>query len=725
MPNNFFTRAALAGVVAGLLVLPAGTSAITLPNLAGCDNLDPAVCMQPFPNDDFTIPDSSTATGRRVDFNLLAMPQNVAGRPIDPTDWNRADGFSPGAEMVTKVPGMDNPQAFAKTDPVPITDLAQTYRKDAPIVVIDAATGKRQLIWAELDSNAHTDKDRNLIIRVGKNLLEGHRYIVALRWMRDTDGKLIRPGALFRAFRDGSPTPTSADESRRLHFEDIFKTLAAAGIKRDDLYLAWDFTVASEESNIGSMLKIRNDAFAQLGDYNLGDQQVRGRAPDYSLTTVSDKLCAAGIPLDQIPPGFFRCGKSVNAKIVRDIRGTMRVPCYLSTPGCFPLHSQFVRTPNGTPIQTAGNTMEVEFECRIPATAIAGGVAHPTRISLYGHGLFGSYEEVRQGQLQAFGVEHNITFCATDWAGMATDDVPNAVTALTDLSNFNTLVDRTQQGFLNQLMLGRLMLHPDGLAANPAFQLNGKRLLDTSHLYYDGNSQGGIFGGSLTAIAPDFTRATLGVPGMNYSTLLSRSSDFGQGEKVDLSKLASGDLPIEYAYLLYQAYPSQLQRPFLFSLMQMMWDHADPNGYAQHMTSDPPPDTPQHRVELMPAVGDHQVANVSASVEARTIGAHYLYKGELAPGRYAEKDPFYGLTPFAHLPGHGSAIVFWDSGSPVAPTTNTPPHAGQDPHEHPRNTPANRLMKSSFLNPHSKVVDACHHGPCYANGYQPKAKRRR
>ena len=33
-------------------------------------------------------------------------------------------------------------------------------------------------------------------------------------------------------------------------------------------------------------------------------------------------------------------------------------------------------------------------------------------------------------------------------------------------------------------------------------------------------------GGALTALAPDLDRAVLGVPGMNYSTLLRRSVDF-------------------------------------------------------------------------------------------------------------------------------------------------------------------------------------------------------
>ena len=51
-------------------------------------------------------------------------------------------------------------------------------------------------------------------------------------------------------------------------------------------------------------------------------------------------------------------------------------------------------------------------------------------------------------------------------------------------------------------------------------------MLDTRRLFYDGNSQGGILSGGLTALTPDFQRAVHGVPGMNYSTLLRRSVDF-------------------------------------------------------------------------------------------------------------------------------------------------------------------------------------------------------
>src|SRR6476619_1416862 len=74
-----------------------------LPNPTGCDSIDASACMLPFPNDLYTKADPSTRTGRRIDFNVLAMPRNQAEKPIDPTDWNRADGFSPGSDIVTEI----------------------------------------------------------------------------------------------------------------------------------------------------------------------------------------------------------------------------------------------------------------------------------------------------------------------------------------------------------------------------------------------------------------------------------------------------------------------------------------------------------------------------------------------------------------------------------------------------------------------------------------------
>src|SRR5688572_15558238 len=142
---------------------------------------------------------------------------------------------------------------------------------------------------------------------------------------------------------------------------------------------------------------------------------------------------------------------------------------------------------------------------------------------------------------------------------MATEDVPNIGVILHDMSQFPSLPDRAQQGFLNFLFLGRLLKHPQGFVADAAFRnAAGQPVHDPSALFYDGNSQGGIMGGALMAVAQDVERGVLGVPAMNYSTLLDRSIDFAT-----------------YEQFFNQAYPSELDRQVIFNLIQMLWDRGE------------------------------------------------------------------------------------------------------------------------------------------------------
>jgi hypothetical protein len=420
------------------------------------------------------------------------------------------------------------------------------------------------------------------------------------------------------------------------------------------------------------------------------------------------------------------------------VTGYFQVPCYISTPQCQPGGGFVYKPGTNDPIQIPGNTYTARFVCNVPEVALS----MPGTASLYGHGLFGSTGEMGQDQLLRFGSEHDFVFCGTTWAGMGCElddppsdqngfqnmlddieasggppdtncDIPNVVTAISDLSRFNTMVDRVQEGMLAFLYLGRLMAHPQGLVSDPAFQnAQGQPVIKTGRTVYDGNSQGGIIGGSLAAVMVDGDRASIGVPGMNYSTLLTRSTDFGTGQPP-----TGGEL--EYAWPLYTSYPNESERQLNFALMQMLWDRAEPDGYAQHMTRDPYPNTPAHQIMLHVALGDHQVAPVSADVEARTIGAKLLRRPAEDPGRSADRTPHYGIPAFGRLPARGSALVIWDSGEPVNPTTNTAPQAGQDPHEFPRRTPAARAMKSAFLSLDSQVIDTCGGAPCRTSSYKP------
>jgi hypothetical protein len=659
----------IGAVVAAFAMLPAGAA-------FACDPLDPAICLYPWPNDHFTSADSSSPTGRRLALRDEWMPRNRLGKPVSSAPYNYSDGFSPGNMIVTKVPGLDTPEAFARTGAVPITDIERSFDANQPVVVINARTLERQLIWSELDANPADPRAVTLIIRPAVNFDEGERYIVALRNLRDARGRRIEAQPAFRALRDRRPYPEV--EARRQHFEQLFTALKGAGIARKELHLAWDFTVASREGLSGRALRIRNQAFAELGDDDLSDLDAEGSEPRFTPNP--------DLP-DDVPDEAELDGRRDLGDSIR-ISGHVRVPCFLNAPGC-PPGSAFALGADGMPQRIPGNTTLANVVCVLPKSHAA-----PLRPALYGHGLLGGAGEVTGGNVRAMANEHGFVFCATDWTGMSTLDVPNVLTLLQDLSGFPTLADRAQQGFVNFMYVGRWMLKRDW----------GEVKVDQSRLFYDGNSQGGIMGGALTALAPDFERAVLGVPGMNYSTLLRRSVDFdlyAQGE------IEGADTPLG----LYDSYPNEVERPLLLSLIQLLWDRAEANGYAHHITSDPLPDTPAHEVLMHVAFGDHQVANVTAEVEARTIGASVRWPA-LAPGRHTDVNPYFGIPHLDAFPFGGSAMVLWDTGIPAPPITNTPPREGTDPHGAPRASPMARRQKSEFLRVGGNVIDVCDGAPC-------------
>ena len=674
---------------------------IDLSRAADCDFIGQqqgSLCLLPFPDDYYTTPDPSTATGRRIDFHAAAMPANAGGTPIDPAPYLRNDGFSPGQGIVLKVPGLDTATAQQQTGAAPLNHLGRYSEPDAPVAVIDAATGQRQPIWVEIDSNASTPAATALEIHPAVNFASGHRYIVALRNLKDGAGQPIAAPEGFRYYRDQLPSNDGPINAQRSRFESIFTTLRSAGIRRSNLYLAWDFTVASDENIAARELHIRNDALASLGDSTPGNGSMDGTAPDFQVTQVDDFT-----PAD-------------DPEIARRVRGTYTVPCYLQ-PDCDPGGS-FQLGGDGLPSRNTGNDWTANFDCIIPRTAIDGPTPAPVRPAIYGHGLFGSASEVFNADIQQeLANTYGFILCATDEIGMSGGDVGNTVSILNDLSKFPQLADRLQQGLLNEIFLGRLMAMPSGFASDGAFHVDGSTssdsVIDDTELYYQGSSQGGIMGGALTAVDPDYTRAVLNVPAMNYSVLLPRSVDYD-----------------EFAVFLNTAYTDELSRPLILSLIQMLWDRGEPNGYANRMTSNPLPGTPAHKVLMNVALGDHQVTNFQSDVEARTIGAS-THTPILDQGRWPDYDILWNVPAITTYPFDGSAVVYGDIGPvrpnpspppdqigvPPPPLTNTPNRDGEDPHGAPRGAPLALQLISDFLRPNGAVTNPCGASACHAGGY--------
>ncbi len=669
-----------AALLAVVLAAPASAAA-PKPSRA-CDFLDRSVCLQPWPNDHFR-------KGGRIAIKPKAMPADRNGNRIAPAAWSRNDGFSPGQTIVTRVRGLDNNRAFRRTNPVQLEDLSRYTARKAPILVINARTGKRHPIWAELDPNPARRRDVNLQIRPAVNWEEGTRYIVALRRLRGADGDILRAGAAFRLYRDRRVTDSRLIERRRPHMNSIFRSLRKAGVRRKSLYLAWDFTVATERNLTERVLHMRDDAFALLGDTNLADGVVQGSAPSFTVTSTEP---VAGEP-------------GVAARIT----GTFQVPCYLDSAGCEPGGGfEFESRRSNIPVRADGNFRTAPFFCNVPAAANPGNRALNVQ---YGHGLLGSGHQVfEESDIQRMAERHNAMYCATDWTGMDTLGIPFAVEVLNNLSLFPKFADRLQQGLVDQLYLGRLMLHPQGFASNAAFQQGGQPIFDSSKLLYDSNSQGGIMGGALVAIDPHFQNAVLGVPAINYSVLLRRSIDFDT-----------------YAAIMYRRYPNERERPLVLGLMQMLWDRGEGNGYAHHIVGDALPGTPDHNVLLHVAVGDHQVTPIQADVMARTIGAR-VRQPAIDEGRSLEDRPLFDIPAIGGFPFTGdAAMVYFDTG-PVrteggatvgtgpAPLIEVPNRSGADPHGRPRKDPAAQNQKVEFML-NGRVIEVCGGAPCYVDGY--------
>jgi hypothetical protein len=523
--------------------------------------------------------------------------------------------------------------------------------------------------------------------------------------------------------------------------ESLLSTLQSHGIPKSNLYMAWDFTVASEHSLAGRALAVRDDALHQLGDDTPGDSTMDGSAPTFHITSVQDA------PDPDVP-----------ANALRLIDGELtNVPCYLNNGNCHPggtfnfkSNGDVNATRTGTADDPDMGTTGVRFECVIPNSALTGGGApvNPTQSGIFGHGLLGDFTQV-DDMIRFTPSEANISntsWCATNWAGFSSDDIGNVIGVLADVSKFPQLSDRMIQGFVNMIYLGRAMTMSGGFDTDAAFQLDPDGVggnppvpvLETGpgKLNWEGISQGAIMGGALTALEPDLTQSVLDVTGMNYSTLLRRSSDSGQY----LDTPGAG---------LWAHYPSLQQRPLLLSLMQLLWDRGEANGYAEHMTDDPLPNTPAHNVLLQMAYGDHQVSNLAGEVEARTIGAQ-VHTPELDSGRHWATDPLFGLPAIGSYPYSGSAaMVYYDggplnfpgtSGTPAqtctdensatvhgtapAPLVELPPNPvsvfGCDPHQYPRRSVDGVTHAASWLSP-SASIDQCETSgtprPCYSNGY--------
>ncbi len=623
---------------------------VVLPNPAtveGCDPIDPSVCMAPFPNDYLTRPDASTPTGLRLDFKAERMPVNKDGKPAWNEAFNRNDGFSPLNNIVTRLPGLDTPEAFRANGIASQLDIGAYSEPDQRVLLLDTVTGQRVPIWAEIDMipgtpNPHNNNavqgsvdDRMLTIHPATPLEPGRRYVVVLRNLTDASGEPIPVSEVFGLIRDGVETANPQVEQRRSQLARVFEATDAAGVDRSSLNLAWDFTVASQRNLTERAVVMRDDAFAQLGDSNLANGSIEGVAPEIkNVSQTNYGPCGS-----EAAPFATNCSGSQQRYALKKVTGTITVPCYLKAPGArnnpgladVPCASgsemnyepgsdlpQQMTDSEGDPV-----TWDAPFTCTIPRAAPnSPNLATGRKAVVFGHGLLG--DNANTEALGRYPAGLTAVSCGTDWIGLSNSDLTQFLAQMIllqgDLSAFPALPDRMQQGFLNTLYLARALAHEDGFASLPEFQKDGEPVFDVNQadpaadMGYYGGSLGGIGGAATTALAPDWERAGLGVPGVGFTTMLSRSTQF------------NAFLPF-----IYSSYPNGLERQLGIAMLQVLWDRGEPAAYTQSIT-DGSLGTPPHKVLIQESFGDYQVANITTQTLARAVGAT-LRAPALTPGR--------------------------------------------------------------------------------------------
>jgi hypothetical protein len=662
-----------------------------------CEILNQAECLFPFPSSRY-LEKAKTKTGWRVALPQEAMPlvsvKTVVNfflgvrSPLDPTPFNQHDGFSPTAQVLMHFPGgadlaLSN---AAILRPATRTFDLRSLESDSPTVLIDAQTGERILHFVENDAGATGAflPKQATILRPGRSLEPGRRYIVAVRDLVHADGSPVEAEPVFAALRDGRPSTIPAVIERQKDFEDVFKRLKRAGVAREDLILAFDFVVSSDEQLTGEMVSMRDQGFDWLR------RNDGGRFSVDSVEVLNPSCGAGGNPTWKL------------------VEGTFEVPLFLDSDNyADPGTLGFLQVDDrGRPFSTT--TARAPYGIAIPCRVLDG----PLPPLVFGHGLFGTGAGTIEDVADA-GLDLPYVVGGTNWSGLSSSELPflpgsiDEVPAFLeqtfigqvflDFDDFPAMADRLRQGQLSTLLLAR-MLATGAFNSHPEFQTpSGAGFIDPGDTFYFGISLGGIMGLMFSALTPDLDNLYIDVGAMNFSFLLQRAGPF-----------------VAFETFLEQVEDDPNVALVTIGLLGETWVRGEPAGYATHITGTPLPRTNRKNILMGVALYDQQVSNLGSQIVGATLGL-----------RNVEGSAVQDLPGIPDVNGaQRSGYVVYDTGSfdpddpahaPfIPPLSNEQAQLNEcDPHARQLAIPASIEQMLGFLQPRGVVENSCN-GLCDA-----------
>lgn len=524
-----------------------------------CNPLGGTSCIAPWPSSAYLV-EADTATGYRLDLPPAAMPVNFNEIPVDPTPFNRFDGFGATGAIIAMFPN-----GVSSDNLPPHIDPGASLEANSATVLLNMETGERHLHFAEIDMNPVYAEDRALLIRPLERLQPATRYAVAIRsTVKDADGLDLPISDAFQALRDGTSYDHPLMDRLAPRYDAIFDALENDGVTRDELVLAWDFVTASDEFLLNDLLTMREQALPMMN--------------------AESTFTAAEIPAN---PEYVH----------RAFTGTHQAPNFLSDGE--EDESVLVRDADGNP--SMDGMFDANFAAIIPECVNNPETELPLPVIIFGHGLFGTGAGYLDDSLvQRIANQFCFVVLAGDFIGLSERQLTTVVHLANDLNLINTLTDKLAQSVINFIALEHMVRNV--FESDPMFQFEGQSVMDPSMMFYLGGSLGGIMGGVFMAYDPYITRGALGVPGGAWGLLFERS-------------LAWGALQL----VAYSSYKDVTEQPLLVAMLALRLEPVDPATTAPRVIHDPLPDTPAKQILMYMAMGDSLVSNLSTEFMARSM----------------------------------------------------------------------------------------------------------
>lgn len=556
-------------LVALLLFAACGDDAVSVPPEA--NPLGTTENILPFPSSLYEVADGA---GVRLDVPVGAFPMNtVMMQAFDPVPLAKRRGWPASVTILWAAPGGADPAGL-----VSHRAIADSLGDASATVLLDMTTGERVAHFAEVDANELDFFDRQAIyIRPALRLAGGHRYAVGIRTsLKSRDGAELPVSDGFRAVLDDRSTGHARLDAARPRLREAVAALETAGIPRDDLLVAWDFTVEPDEAALADPVAARDAALAAMGP--LGANLAYTVTSD--LGTVND-----------------------DPRLARRIELDFEAPAVTGEE-----HAGFHRDASGTVI--AMGTMMTKAYVMIPACATSGNKAG---LLIYGHGIFGGLPELRNGEYaRDLAQDGCLIVAGTPWTGMSNDDIPTALLALNDLNKGWGYGERIFQGIVNTIALEQLLRGK--LATELFVDGQGQSIVDTSRVYFLGVSMGHVLGSTFMTFDPFITRGTLHVGGANWALMFERSNSW-----------AAYGLPLK------SSYDTLLDAVIMEQVLQMALQPVDGASYAGLAA----PGTPAKQILMQTSLDDAAVPNVASYYHARSLGLDLLSTTVTTPFGFA------------------------------------------------------------------------------------------